>query len=436
MIQDIKKYNVWLVYVCMWVFSFFTVWYTAIVMYYTLVHVTKSGYASDFIKNISTLSNVPMRSFYISIFMFIALFCFVSIRPKLKFFYHHQMIPIFIELGFSLILMKNISFSATCILFIVIADCLMYVDKPFDRSICIILVFLAYMFSNYGYLSNYIPMISFQEYLSVYNSRTQGLLMGIEVTLTNLNIVLFIAYIFLYLQKQMNETQKFASLNAELKRLNIQLKGYANLREKMGETKERNRLAREIHDTLGHTLTGISAGVDACIAMIDSSPEVTKGQLELISKVTRDGIKEVRRSVSELRPDSLERLNLEPAIRKMVNETNSITNTKIHFECDVEKLKFDEDEENAIYRVVQESMTNSVRHSHAKNVYITIKKKYSDIYISIKDDGIECTDMKKGFGTRHIVERIKLLNGTVEFDGSDGFTTNVVIPIRWGEEYD
>lgn len=170
--------------------------------------------------------------------------------------------------------------------------------------------------------------------------------------------------------------------------------------------------------------------------MIDSSPEVTKGQLELISKVTRDGIKEVRRSVSELRPDSLERLNLEPAIRKMVNETNSITNTKIHFECDVEKLKFDEDEENAIYRVVQESMTNSVRHSHAKNVYITIKKKYSDIYISIKDDGIGCTDMKKGFGTRHIVERIKLLNGTVEFDGSDGFTTNVEIPIRWGEEYD
>lgn len=44
------------------------------------------------------------------------------------------------------------------------------------------------------------------------------------------------------------------------------------------------------------------------------------------------------------------------------------------------------------------------------------KKKYSDIYISIKDDGIGCTDMKKGFGTRHIVERIKLLNGTVEFD--------------------
>lgn len=99
MIQDIKKYNVWIVYVCMWLFSFFTVWYIAIVMYYTLVHVTQSGYASDFIKNISTLSNVPIRSFYIAVFGFIGLFCFVSIRKKIRFFSRHQIIPILIELG-------------------------------------------------------------------------------------------------------------------------------------------------------------------------------------------------------------------------------------------------------------------------------------------------------------------------------------------------
>ncbi len=85
--------------------------------------------------------------------------------------------------------MKNISFSATCILFLIIADSLLYVDKPVDRSICIILVFFSLYAIQLGYLSNYIPMISFQEYLSVYNSKTQGLLLGIEVTLSNLNIV-------------------------------------------------------------------------------------------------------------------------------------------------------------------------------------------------------------------------------------------------------
>lgn len=173
MIRDIKKYNVWIVYVCMWLFSFFTVWYIAIVMYYTLVHVTQSGYASDFIKNISTLSNVPIRSFYIAVFGFIGLFCFVSIRKKIRFFSHHQIIPILIELGLSLLIMKNISFSATCILFLIIADSLLYVDKPVDRSICIILVFLAYMLSNYGYLSNYIPMISFLKNVSTSKNVTK-----------------------------------------------------------------------------------------------------------------------------------------------------------------------------------------------------------------------------------------------------------------------
>ena len=125
MIQNIKKYNVWIVYVCMWLFSFLTVWYTAIVMYYTLVHVTQSGYASDFIKSISTLSNVPIRSFYIAVFGFVGLFCFVTMRKKIKFFNHHQIIPILIELFLSLLIMKNISFSTTCILYLIIADSLL-----------------------------------------------------------------------------------------------------------------------------------------------------------------------------------------------------------------------------------------------------------------------------------------------------------------------
>lgn len=59
----------------------------------------------------------------------------------------------------------------------------------------------------------------------------------------------------------------------------------------MTQTKERNRLAREIHDTLGHTLTGIATGLDACLALIDISPEQTKKQLKLLSDVSREGLK-------------------------------------------------------------------------------------------------------------------------------------------------
>lgn len=343
----------------------------------------------------------------------------------------------------SFFIVYRLDFNYNGILLWVFTNLIAHIKDMGGKYALAVISLLSYIGTNHGIISVSTKIFSVSDYINVYDIGVQKVLYWLYNLLTSLNIILFFVFcVFIIIEQSgtIDEVKKLyfklSQTNEELQQANEKLQEYAVMKEKMGETKERNRLAREIHDTLGHTLTGISAGVDACIAMIDSSPEVTKGQLELISKVTRDGIKEVRRSVSELRPDSLERLNLEPAIRKMVNETNSITNTKIHFECDVEKLKFDEDEENAIYRVVQESMTNSVRHSHAKNVYITIKKKYSDIYISIKDDGIGCTDMKKGFGTRHIVERIKLLNGTVEFDGSDGFTTNVVIPIRWGEEYD
>ena len=206
--------------------------------------------------------------------------------------------------------------------------------------------------------------------------------------------------------------------------------------EKMAETRERNRLAREIHDTLGHTLTGIAAGIDACIATVDVAPETTKKQLELISNVTRDGIKEIRRSVSELRPDALERFSLDYAISKMVADMNAVSGARVYFNCQVKNLKFDEDEENAIYRVIQEGITNAIRHGKAEKIWITINREDSDILLQIKDNGVGSKEIKSGFGTKHMKERIGMLGGTVTFDGSSGFTVNARIPIRWGENYD
>lgn len=109
---------------------------------------------------------------------------------------------------------------------------------------------------------------------------------------------------------------------------------------------------------------------------------------------------------------------------------------EIHFETEEKHLKFDEDEENAIYRVIQESITNAVRHGHAKKIWITLKKIDGEILLVIKDNGIGCEEVKSGFGTKHIKERIEMLKGTVSFDGRNGFTVTARIPIRWGETYD
>lgn len=261
--------------------------------------------------------------------------------------------------------------------------------------------------------------------------------------LVSLNILVFIVYMIILMRNQMKENARIALLNiqletanAKLKEMNAQLQDYAQMQEKMGETKERNRIAREIHDTLGHTMTGLSAGIDACIAMIDFSVDETKKQLNKISKVARQGIQDIRRSVNKLRPDALEHLNLEAAMEKMMEEMMEVSDVQIRYECEVPALKFNPDEEDAIYRVVQEGITNAIRHGKAANIDVHIKKENKWLVLSIQDDGVGCEEIKSGFGLIHIRERIQMLNGEVTYDGSHGFHIVAKIPIRWGENYD
>jgi signal transduction histidine kinase len=202
----------------------------------------------------------------------------------------------------------------------------------------------------------------------------------------------------------------------------------------MGETKERNRLAREIHDTLGHTLTGLSAGLDACLTMIDTSKENTRKQLEQLSEVTRMGLQDIRQSVKQLRPDAIERFNLARAIKEMVSRVNATTNTTIEFEYLVGTTEFDEDEEQAIYRLVQESITNAIRHGQATRIQLSIRMAERTLKVNITDNGLGCLYFQKGFGTTHMQERIEKLNGQITFDGHKGFCVTAELPIRTKSE--
>ena len=277
---------------------------------------------------------------------------------------------------------------------------------------------------------------SIDAYMHYYSSGVQQYLVGAYRILESLNIMLFVSCCMHVITEQKNTIDEVNQLYSELEQANAQLHEYAYMTEKATETRERNRLAREIHDSIGHVLTGISAGIDACIALIDIAPDKTKEQLGVISKVTREGIKEVRRSVNELRPDALERFSLEYAIQKMISDMTSVSDQKVYYTSEVSNLKFDEDEEMAIYRVIQESITNAIRHGEADKIWIVIRREQSDILLQIRDNGKGCSEIKSGFGTRHIKERIGMLGGSVSFDGSRGFLVEARIPIRWGETYD
>lgn len=333
-------------------------------------------------------------------------------------------------------LIYYLDFNYTGILLMISANILFHLQDRKEAYIMIAVTVGGYLLTGYDLMGINRKLYSLMDYIRYFDLQTQQICLIFYNVLNSLNIVLFAVYCIYIINRQRETIKEVNTLYSELENVNEQLQEYAQVTEKMAQTRERNRLAREIHDTIGHVLTEIVVGLDACLTIVDISPEKTKHQLEVISDVARTGIKDVRRSVSALRPDALERLNLKFAIQKMITDMAGLTDVKVYFSCEDMELKFDEDEEMAIYRVIQESITNAVRHGEATTIWITIKRQNSVLQLQIRDNGKGCKEIKSGFGTKHIRERIGMLGGTVAFDGSHGFVVNAEIPIRWGETYD
>ncbi|MDE7415828.1 MAG: sensor histidine kinase [Lachnospiraceae bacterium] len=305
----------------------------------------------------------------------------------------------------------------------------------------VIVICILYLLVDYNLISVYIKVTALETYLDYFQSDIRSLLIGVKNVLTSLNMVFFLMYVIAVVRMQQNEKERILVLNEklnaandELKSANMQLAQYAKESEKAAETRERNRLAREIHDTLGHSFVGIITGIEACAALMDVAPDATKMQLMAIAEVARQGMTDVRRSVKALRPDALEKLNLENALTQMVTEIKNATSADILYQCTADLNCFNEDEEDIIYRIVQESITNSIRHGKAKRIEIFIDREYNMLNLLIKDNGIGCSDIQKGFGLHHMEERLGMLGGSLQYSGEDGFTVKAQIPIRWGNE--
>ena len=215
-------------------------------------------------------------------------------------------------------------------------------------------------------------------------------------------------------------------------KVNTELNSYVALTEKIVEDRERKRIAREIHDTLGHALTGISAGIDAVRVLVELDPKRAKEQLQSMSLVVRDGIRDVRGSLNKLRPGALEDGSLKEALNRMIREYESISHLKIELYYRWDRVDLDSMKENVVFRVIQESITNSLRHGHASKVTIHLLNQENYI-ISIQDDGIGFETLQYGYGLKQMRERLSVIGGTVHFENKNGFFTWIEIPKRNGE---
>ncbi|MDC7236168.1 MAG: sensor histidine kinase [Sphaerochaetaceae bacterium] len=339
------------------------------------------------------------------------------------------LLTILFDAAISILLMKLVDFNYNGIILWVLANVVYYIESK-NKYIAITVGVLLYILTTFSILDVYVNLFSLSEYINYFPKQIRQIILTFYYTLTGFNLICFIVFCVLVIQEQRGRINEINALYKKLSVANEELKQLADIKEKMGETKERNRLAREIHDTLGHSLTAISFGVDACLATLDKDPTSTKEKLQVISEVAKSGIKEVRTSVTTLRADSSEELSLSKSIIEMIEKTIHATGIKINYTIE-KNFNLEKYEENAIYRVVQESITNAIRHGHASIIDINlIKDEKNNLFLEIKDNGIGCKKIKPGFGTRHMKERIESIKGSIEYINNKGFTVRAKVPLR------
>ena len=240
-------------------------------------------------------------------------------------------------------------------------------------------------------------------------------------------------YIMVFTQMAIEEEKsrrEVERLVTEMEDVNEKLRAYANEVEQLTVIKERNRIAREIHDGLGHYLTTIHMQLQAAQAIIDESPQIAKDSIEKARSQSQIALIDVRRSVSTLRYDQNDEESIKDALERAIRPCDWI-GIHSHLEIIGEEKLLDETIKSTIYRIVQETVNNTCKYSQAENYFCRID--YSDnenLLLHIYDDGVGMGIYKSGYGLQGLEERIDLLNGNLEFITSPqkGFRIEIELP--------
>ena len=395
--------------------------------------------AHDFLNTVRQIPQYPWQMPVQSLSLY-ALLCGVSFfkrfRPIERFPFRVTIFAVEVVLCAGIIASVNFYYNGVALL--VLADLVHYIRSNKMRLCIIVILSLMFAFGRYDIVQQFTNGIPFGAYLDFYNPMTQSWFTGLESLMVCMNILLFVLYMILLFTSQKDENERIRKLNEQLNQANDQLRDYAINMERMTEMRERNRLAREIHDTLGHTLTGIIMGTDAGLALFDVAPEEAKKRMEVVAQSARDGLTDVRRSIKALRPDTLERFTLEEALKGLVENFRLTTSAQISYSQEASDLKLDTDEEDALYRVVQEGLTNAVRHGKADRIEVRITRNEDVVTVRVRDNGTGSGVTEEGFGLRHMRERLEMLGGTMSYgnlsrdaeDGYTGFFIVVRLPVR------
>jgi signal transduction histidine kinase len=199
--------------------------------------------------------------------------------------------------------------------------------------------------------------------------------------------------------------------------------------EDLATVKERNRLAREIHDGLGHYLTVVNVQIEAARAVLESDRPRALDALHKAQSLAQEGLAEVRRSVAALRASPVKNRPLPETVKMLVDEGRA-AGLAVKLVIEGEPRLLSAPAELTLYRAAQEGLTNVRKHSSATSAEVLLDYQNEGVRLVVHDDGGGTDDPSGGFGLLGVRERVYLLGGSVDVRTAlgQGFTLEVEVP--------
>jgi PAS domain S-box-containing protein len=223
----------------------------------------------------------------------------------------------------------------------------------------------------------------------------------------------------------------------QVKEVNKRLRDLSTRLNKVRE-EERINVARELHDGLGQSLTGMKLDMSWLGKQI-SNPESYQNRLRLLNKINDmtqradDTIKTIRKIATDLRPPMLDQLGLFASIEWLIDDFRNRSEIKLSMHSNIKKINLDSVASTNVFRILQETLTNIIRHSSASEVNISLNKTGKDYILEILDNGIGMNknDLKnpKSIGIKGMRERALLCGGRIDVEGKPGEGTKVTLKI-------
>lgn len=280
---------------------------------------------------------------------------------------------------------------------------------------------------TWAYIANLVIVTAYVIAVGAFSPDRSGVWSDLPIFLSGLIFIVVFTQVAVGEERSRKEVER---LNEELTHANIQLREYATKIEELAITQERNRVAREIHDGLGHYLTTIHMEIQAANAVMNSNPVKAHQMLVKAQSLTQDALVDVRTSVAALRLSPEASQPLPQVIDRLLSNCEMIgVSPRIEIKGELRELN--PKTQLALYRVAQECISNICKHSKAKHVLVTLG--YEDgewVTLTIEDDGVGTDRIDGGFGLIGLSERVKLLQGEIKAisEPGQGFIVEVRVP--------